>query len=262
MITNISSLNDLLPFSQLSNSEFQDICKRSQIDMNDNEFTKLKHLTFNPFSRNSNGKTYLTLNSGLHPDQNYYNQIMIHVESCDYHHEHTFKCMTKDSKDDEFSLLHLNILTILNNFDDLKAYLNSLEYNFSVIGLSETWLSQNNNNDFPLPRYNYIGKVRKNKHGGGVGLYMNCSYQFKERDDLAVNIDDIIESQFIELTTKPKNTLVGIIYRPPNSKIDLFIECLTEMLQKLNLQNKKCYLMGDFNLDLLKIDGNQFTRIL
>ena len=71
---------------------------------------------------------------------------------------------------------------------------------------------------------------------------------------VAVNIDDIIESQYIELTTKPKNTSVGIIYWPPNSKIDLFIECLAEMIEKLDLQNKKCYLMGDFNLNLLKID--------
>ena len=260
MMTNVSSRNDSLPFSQLSNTEFQDICKQSQIDMNNNELTKLKNLTFNPFSTNSNGKTYLTLNSNLDPDQNYYNQFITHVESCDYHDEDTFKCLTKDSKDDEFSLLHLNIRSILNKFDDLKAYLNSLEYNFSVIGLSETWLNQNNCTDFPLPCYHYIGKVRNNKHGGGVGLYVNCSYQFRERDDLAVNIDDIIESQFIELTTKPKNTLVGIIYRPPNSKIDQFIECLTEMLQKLDLQNKKCYLMGDFNLDLLKIDENQYTK--
>ena len=259
-MTNVSSRNDSLPFSQLSNTEFQDICKQSQIDMNNNELTKSKNLTFNPFSTNSNGKTYLTLNSNLDPDQNYYNQFITHVESCDYHDEDTFKCLTKDSKDDEFSLLHLNIRSILNKFDDLKAYLNSLEYNFSVIGLSETWLNQNNCTDFPLPCYHYIGKVRNNKHGGGVGLYVNCSYQFRERDDLAVNIDDIIESQFIELTTKPKNTLVGIIYRPPNSKIDQFIECLTEMLQKLDLQNKKCYLMGDFNLDLLKIDENQYTK--
>ena len=196
----------------------------------------------------------------MDPDQNYYNQIITQVESCDYHDEDTFKCMTKDSKGDEFSVLHLNTRSILNKFDDLKAYLNSLEYKFSVIGLSETWLDQNNINDFPLPCYHNIGKVRKNKHGGGVGLYVNCSYQFRERDDLAVNIDDVIESQFIELTSKPKNTLIGIIYRPPNSRIEQFIECLAEMLQKLDLQNKKCYLMGDFNLDLLKLDENQYIK--
>jgi len=37
------------------------------IVMNDNEFTKLKNLTFNPFSRNSDGNTFLTFNSDLDP---------------------------------------------------------------------------------------------------------------------------------------------------------------------------------------------------
>ncbi len=33
----------------------------------------------------------------LDPDQNYYNQIITHVEACDYHDEDTFKCLTKNS---------------------------------------------------------------------------------------------------------------------------------------------------------------------
>ena len=100
-----------------------------------------------------------------------------------------------------------------------------------------------------------------NKHGGGVGLYVNRSYQFRERvDDLAGNIDDIIESQFIELTTKSKNLLVGIVCSPPKSKLDQFNECLAELLQKIDLQNKKCYLMGDFSLDLLKINENKYAK--
>lgn len=115
-------------------------------------------------------------------------------------------------------------------------------------------------NDFPWPCYRSIGKVRTDKHGGGVGLYVNRSYQFRERVDLAVNNDDIIESQFIELTTQSKNVLVGIVYRPPNSKLDQFNECLAELLQKLDLKNKKCYLMGDFNLDLLKSNENQYAK--
>ena len=85
-------------------------------------------------------------------------------------------------------------------------------------------------NDFPLPNYSSVGKVRSNKLGGGVGLYINRTYQFRERTDLAVNIDDLIESQFIEITTESKKILVGIIYRPPNNKLDLFNECISELL--------------------------------
>ena len=66
-------------------------------------------------------------------------------------------------------------------------------------------------------------------------------------------MEDVIESHFIELTTKPSNTLIGIIHRPPNNKLDLFKEYLCELLHKLALQKRKCYLMGDFNFDLLKM---------
>ena len=90
--------------------------------------------------------------------------------------------------------------------------------------------------------------------------YVNRSLQFRERTDLAINMEDVIESHFIELTTKPSNTLIGIIYRPPNNKLDLFKEYLCELLQKLALQKKKCYLMGDFNLDLLLKNGRKSTH--
>ena len=48
----------------------------------------------------------------------------------------------------------------------------------------------------------------------------NKSYQFRERFDLATNETDVIESQVIELTAKPKNLLIAIIYRPPYGKVE------------------------------------------
>ena len=59
----------------------------------------------------------------------------------------------------------------MNKFDDFKAYSNSLEHDFSVIGLSETWLNSSNENNAPLPNYSSTGMVRKNKHGRGVSIY-------------------------------------------------------------------------------------------
>ena len=168
--------------------------------------------------------------------------------------------MTQVSMNTEISILHLNIRSIINRFDDFKAYLNSLAHEFSVIGLSETWLNTYNQNNFPLPNYNSTEMVRKNKQGGGVCLYINKSLQFRERHDLALNIEDVIESQVIDITAKPRNIIIGIIYRPPNDKLEEFRECLASLLQKIDLQNKKCVLMGDFNLDLLKTEENQHIK--
>lgn len=252
--------SDSLPFYQLNNDEFCNYISLTKHNLNENEIAKLRNLIFNPFSLSSRGRSYLTLNSDLDPDHNYYNTIINNINACDYHDEDTFKQVTRDSTNIDFSMLHLNIRSIMNKFDDFQAYLDSLEHDFSVIGLSETWLNCRNINEFPLVNYHNTGMVRTNKQGGGVSLYINKSYQFRERVDLAVNIEDVIESQFIELTTKPNNIIIGIIYRPPNDKLDEFKECLAEILQKLDLQNKKCFLMGDFNLDLLKIDGNHHIK--
>ena len=56
---------------------------------------------------------------------------------------------------------------------------------------------------------------KKNKHGGGVGMYVNQSYQFTERADLSRNLDSVMDAQFIELNYKPSYILIGVIYRPP-----------------------------------------------
>lgn len=87
-------------------------------------------------------------------------------------------------------------------------------------------------------------------------MYVNEACHFKERNDLNINVEDVLESQFIEIKVKPNSVIVGIIYRPPNDKFTAFKESLNELLQKLDSQNKKCFLMGDFNIDLLKSEEN------
>ena len=202
---------------------------------NANEIEKLRNLVFNPFSVNSRGRSHLILNSDLDPDHNnYYKQIINHIDSCDYYDEESFKNLTNDCTNTDFSILHLNIRSILNKYDDFKAYLDSLVHQFSVIGLSETWQNKTNVNAFPLLGYSNTGVTRKNKQGGGVTLYVSDSLQYRERADLSVNVEDVIESHFIEITSKP-DCIIGIIYRPPNDKLDLFKNCLTEILEKIEL---------------------------
>ena len=76
-----------------------------------------------------------------------------------------------------------------------------------------------------------------------MGLYVKQSYQYRERHDLSINIDDVTESQFIELT-RPDNIIVGVIYRPPNNNLELFKESLLQLLQNLDSQKKKVFSYG------------------
>ena len=54
--------------------------------------------------------------------------------------------------------------------------------------------------------------------------------------------------------------IIGVIYRPPNNKIDLFENEMNEILSKLDKENKIGYILGDFNVDLLKSESCDYTK--
>ena len=86
---------------------------------------------------------------------------------------------------------------------------------------------------------------------GVVGLYLDSTLEFKTRYDLAFN-DSRIESFFVEICRlRTKNIIVGIVYRPPDQRVDEFIKCNEALMMKVSRENKMCYLMGDYNLNLL-----------
>ena len=88
--------------------------------------------------------------------------------------------------------------------------------------------------EFSVPRYKFVGQSRNNKHGGGVGVYVDQSYLLTERSGLSRNLDCRKEPQFIKLNYKPSYILIGVIYRPPNDNYNLFEKHLFGILQLKN----------------------------
>ena len=76
--------------------------------------------------------------------------------------------------------------------------------------------------EISVPQNKLVAKSKNNKHGGGVGVYVNQSYQFTERADLSRNLDSVMDAQFIELNYKPSYILIGVIHRPPNDNYNLY----------------------------------------
>ena len=94
-------------------------------------------------------------------------------------------------------------------------------------------------------------------------MYISKQIQYKIRKDLNENIDDSIETIFLEINqTIGKNIIIGVIYRPPNNKIELFENAIDNILSKIGKENKICYLMGDFNIDLLKSESCDYTSTI
>ena len=148
----------------------------------------------------------------------------------------------------------------MNKLDSFKNLINTLDIPFQIIRLTETWLNDNKDY-FSLPEHEFVGSNRPNKKGGGVGFYVSKQLEFKNRIDLDRNADDIIETRFIEVLNKyGKNLIVGAVYRPPNGNFESFEKSMNEILDNINKENKLCYLMGDFNIDLLKSESCDHTN--
>ena len=68
-------------------------------------------------------------------------------------------------------MVHFNVRSLTNKFDDLIHYLNSLSFSFSLTALTETWLNESHINDeTQIPGYRNIIVNRKHKKGGGLAF--------------------------------------------------------------------------------------------
>ena len=104
---------------------------------------------------------------------------------------------------------------------------------------------------------------RTMKIGRGVAPCVKDCIDFNIRHDL-FNSSEHIESAFIEIDKDcvgtDSNVIIGVIYRPPGTDISLFNESLCNILSELQIENKLCYLLGDYNLNLLNTNGHTLTR--
>lgn len=176
----------------------------------------LNELSFNPFLLNDT----VTGNNYLGPDHQFHNIYTNQFGSYLLEDDFNSRCQNITSSN-FFSLIHFNARSLSKNTENISNYLNLLNNEFSVIGISETWLSSSNSipSFISIPNYKFISCCGEQQQGGGIGIYVNRKFDFKERSDLGINDDDICQSRFIELNVIDKTIIVGILYRPPNSNI-------------------------------------------
>ena len=169
---------------------------------------------------------------------------------------------TSDST--QYTALHINIQSLSAKFDELKLVIASLQergIKLDYIMICETFLHDNNHDLFKIPGYNFEHKSRKQMRRGGVCIYINEAIQYKLRDDLAIFVEGEFESIFIETTNTVNNTVVGEIYRVPNSNIAHSLEHFNTILSMLS--RKQDIILGtDQNLNLLMSDSHAPTSEL
>ena len=75
-------------------------------------------------------------------------------------------------RQNEFFYYTLNARSLIRNFDQLNSFLRNSNMPFSVIGVSETWLTHCTADLANIKGYNFVSNHRKSKTGGGVGIYL------------------------------------------------------------------------------------------
>ncbi len=123
--------------------------------------------------------------------------------------------------------------------------------------------------EFSLPGYSVLQyKLRSNStQGGGVGVYVKNNIKFSISSNFSVFVDRIFESIFIEIFVNDSKIIVGNIYRPGSAhptlsateQYDNFFEILSNVSSDLSNSNSKFYIVGDFNIDVLKYESNKFA---
>ena len=181
---------------------FEQLNGRVNYDVN-----RLSCLKLNPLL--SEMHTNLSLCKDIDPDSNMFSEL----GNCEYYVEEKFNDLLQKRKIDNnrSSFMHVNARSLQCNLSGLTNLLATVNLRFSFIGITETWLQDSSHNS-NIPGYRFIHKNRTNTSGGGVGLYLADSLEFKWRSDISFSSDENAEALFVEVNrVKEKNLIVGVI---------------------------------------------------
>ena len=178
---------------------------------------------------------------------------------CKYIDIESFKTIKQEKN--TFSIIHLNIASLRKHKEELDTTLNMLGFKFDVIGISETKLKKDVVPDFDIniPGYKCFSSPTE-ADKGGVMLYILDKYNCIPRKNLdkIVYKSYVLESIFAEIIVSgKKNIVVGCIYRHPSMTVSDFNENYLNPLMENLTDKKHNFLLGDFNVDLMKTDTDE-----
>ena len=131
----------------------------------------------NMFFDNCVSDSFNTSSKEFHYDFDIENQLQ--SPSSEYLTLNQFNNVVKEYDHTIFSLIHLNIRSINKHFEELRLLLDDpIRKKFSIIGLTETWLSNDLSLPFALDGYDFVVNNRQIRAGGGVALYVSQKYDY------------------------------------------------------------------------------------
>ena len=182
----------------------------------------------------------------------------LNLPNCNYRDTDYFKNLTKDFKRKALSFFHMNVCSLTKYFDDFNILLSDLNVSFDILAITETRIKKDSSSPINLQLSNYsIGHTPTESSAGGTLPYINKRLSYQLRNDLRLYDPRKIESTYIEIIcSKSTNVIVGSIHKHPALPINDFTnDFISPLLLKLQKESsKRVFLLGDFNIDLLKYE--------
>ena len=137
----------------------------------------------------------ITNNTDIDPDLNTFNLVDNYSK---YYMSDEFQTVIqKTSFKNKLLVLHMNARSLINKIARLEIFLESLNFSFDIIAISETWENITNEQFLNLAGFTLVSKMRSDgRTGGGVALFIKDTIPFKIRNDISTNF---CESVFIEV---------------------------------------------------------------
>ena len=182
-------------------------------------------------------------------------------DNCVYH-DITSLNNVVNLKTNELFILHFNVRSLQKNIDKLITLLVTFSETPDIIAISQTKLTYGQpllNVD--ITGYDFIHCISITK-AGGVGFYIKQNLSYKQKSDSYVNLS-FVENMWIEVKTNNGPIVIGVIYRHPTTLVndyESFFANLCDTFTDFCDSNTVFYAVGDYDSDLMQINGNRSFR--
>ena len=145
-----------------------------------------------------------------------------------------------DLSENSVNIMHLNVRGLINKQDSLLRLLTTLggKNKVSIVSLNETWLRPETISKVDISGYNYVGKCREGRKGGGVGILLSEELRYREFSDHLPKLPTI-EYICIEILMKNRPITLLSLYHPPNQSITESISDIKKTVRSVRKQKQR-----------------------
>ena len=151
------------------------------------------------------------------------------------------------------SHININSITAGDKLEKLQQFVDT--NNVHILALTETKLNDNVATcQYKLERFHTPMTRHRDRHGGGVALYMHKSLSYRRLHYLELGDEEWI---WARVKLPEIQLIVCCVYLPPNltsDRFQMFLDNLTEVTCKAKIENGETFILGDLNTGNIYLD--------